>query len=453
MKTALIGDMARALGAYGLPRLKRAAGVLTKHLPIPQPLLLVGPGASARLGQAIADFQHHKLLLVTDAVVARLGLMAPLTEALAARGSPYVVFDAITPDAPIPLVEQGITLFQAEHCDAIVAIGGGSVMDAAKAIGYAAANHKHPRALAGYFKGLHGPVPIYAVPTTAGTGSEVTVAAVIADTTQQRKLVIADTRLVPDIAALDPCLMTGLPPDVTAATGMDALTHAVEAYLGDWGTARTDHLALAAVAMVFRHLPTACRDGNDLAAREQMALAATYAGLAFTRANVGNVHALAHQLGARYHTPHGLANALLLPGVLRFSAPVVTARLAVLAQRAGVAAEGDHTAAQAAGFIDAVEALMATLGMPRQLAALREADIPDLARTACQEADANYPVPRRMGQADAEALLRGLLPAGPPAGRAAKRPTRPATPVKAKATVKAAPAAATPPPAARRARR
>ena len=292
----LITDMVRS---FGLPPLKRAAGVVTRLLPIPQPLLLVGPGASARLGEAIGEFGHRKVLIVTDTVIAKLGLMRPLTAALAAGGTRFVVFDGITPDAPIPEVEQGIALFKRKKCDAIVAFGGGSVMDAAKAIGLATANDMHPRELVGYFKGWHGPAPIYAVPTTSGTGSEVTVAAVISDPEHAAKLVIADTRIVPDMAALDPTLMTGLPPAITAATGMDALTHAVEAYIGGWSTPYSDRMALAAVRMIYRHLPIAWRNGNDLEAREKMALAAAFAGLAFTRANVGNVHAIAHQLGGR----------------------------------------------------------------------------------------------------------------------------------------------------------
>lgn len=407
MDSQLIGDMVRA---FGLPPLKRAAGWVTRLLPIPQPLLLVGPGASARLGQAIADFGHRRLLLVTDPVVTRLGLLKPLTDALAARKLAVVVFDNISPDAPLPQIERGIAHLKAAGCDAIVAVGGGSVIDAAKAIGLAAANGRHPRELAGYFKARHGPLPLYAVPTTAGTGSEVTVAAVIGDPEQSRKLVIADTRIVPTCAALDPRLMTGLPPAITAATGLDALTHAIEAFIGLWGTAHTDRLALAAVAMVYRHLPVVFRDGADLAAREQMALAATYAGLAFTRANVGNVHAIAHQLGGRYHVPHGLANAILLPPVLRFSVPAATERLAVLARHVGVGIARDRPAARARKFVDSVEALNDLLGIPRHVQALREADIPVLAAAACWEADTNYPVARRMTPDDCAALLRSVLP-------------------------------------------
>jgi len=425
----LITDMVLS---YGLPPLKRAAGVVTRLLPIPQPLLMVGPGASARLGQAIGDFRHRRVLIVTDAVIARLGLMKPLTDALAARGTPFVVLDTIPPDAPIPEVEKGIELFERKRCDAIVAFGGGSVMDAAKAIGLATANDMNPRELVGYFKGRHGPVPLYAVPTTAGTGSEVTVAAVVSDPEHNAKLVIADTRIVPDMAALDPELMTGLPPSITAATGMDALTHAVEAYIGGWSTPYTDRMALAAVGMIYRYLPIAFSDGGNLEAREKMALASTYAGLAFTRANVGNVHAIAHQLGGRYHTPHGLANAIMLPQVLRFSAPRIAAKLAVLAVRAGIGEDGHGESVLAGRFLKSVEAMNAALGIPSHLAALAEKDIPELAKAACWEADTNYPVPRRMTQRDCEGLLRAVLAPETPATAAKvpkKRAARPSATV------------------------
>jgi len=248
------------------------------------------------------------------------------------------------------------------------------------------------------------------VPTTAGTGSEVTVAAVISDPDNHAKLVIADTRLVPRLAALDPCLMAGLPGPITAATGMDALTHAVEAYIGQWGTDFTDRMALAAVAIIYENLPVAYANGQDLGAREKMALASTFAGLAFTRANVGNVHAIAHQLGGLYHTPHGLANAIVLPAVLRFSSPSCTGKLADLAVRAGVGESGQPEAELARKFLDSVESLNATLGIPAQLDALLAEDIPELARAACWEADTNYPVPRRMSQAACEELLRKILP-------------------------------------------
>ena len=412
-----LGDLARTIG---LPAAKHAAGLLARVVPIPQPTLMVGAESSARLGQAIAGFDHRKILLVTDRTCAAHGLAAPLEQALRAgrpRGGEerIIVFDEVTADAPIPVVEKGIEMFRAAGCDALVAVGGGSVIDAAKVIGLAAANGKPPRELVGYFRGRHAPAPIYAVPTTAGTGSEVSVAALISDPGCEAKFLIIDTRIVPKMAALDPLLMTGLPPAVTAACGMDALTHAIEAYIGYWSTAFTDRMALSAVGMIFENLPRVWSDGNDIAAREKMALASTYAGLAFTRANVGNVHAIAHQFGGKYHTPHGLANAIMLPHVLRFSGEAITGRLAELAQGVRLNGQNEAKAELAQKFIEAIEVLSGNLDIPRRLDALREQDIPQLAEAACREADFNYPVPRVMSQQDCEALLRAVLPE--PAGR------------------------------------
>ena len=405
-----ISDSTRAAG---LTALMKGAGLVIRFLPIPQPKLLVGPGSSGRLGQAIAGFGHAKILIVTDAVIVKLGLLKDLTDALSAGGARYVVFDEITPDAPIPLIERGIDFYKEHECDAIVAFGGGSPIDASKAIAVSVANPGKPlRKLAGYFKGLRTPVTIYAVPTTAGTGSEVTVAAVISDPARHSKIVIVDTRLVPKMAALDPCLMIGLPPHITAATGIDALTHAVEAFVGNWATPATDGMALSAVELIFENLRTAYRDGKNLQAREKMSLASTYAGIAFTRANVGYVHAIAHQFGGLYHTPHGLANAIMLPHVLKYSAPAITGRLAALAVRVRVGSEGESEVELAGKFMDAVDELNRNLGIPTHLDALQEVDIPALANAACHEAHSGYPVPRYMTQTVCEDIIRQVLPPG-----------------------------------------
>jgi len=296
-------------------------------------------------------------------------------------------------------------------------------MDASKAIAVAIATDKPLRKLAGYVRALlRSPVRIYAVPTTAGTGSEVTVAAVIADPERHAKLTIIDPRLVPKMAALDPSLMTGLPPHITAATGIDALTHAIEAFVGRWSTEYSNGMALSAVGLIFDNLRTACRDGKNLQAREKMALASTYAGFAFTRANVGYVHAIAHQFGGLYHTPHGLANAIVLPHVLRFSASAITPQLAQLALRAHAGEKGEDEELLAENFIDAVQQLNDDLGIPRHLEALQDDDIPALAQAACAEAN-TYPVPRYMTQPQCEALMRQVLPP-PAAPKAAPRPAR-----------------------------
>ena len=407
----MISDaMRNSVIATGLGAIMRGAGLVTRFIPIPQPTLLVGPGSSARLGQAVAGFGHEKILIVTDSVISKLGLLKPMTDALTAGGAQFVVFDEITPDAPIPLIEKGIAFYQEHGCDAIIAFGGGSSMDASKAIAVSISNPKPLRQLAGYLKGLRAPVKIYAVPTTAGTGSEVTVAAVISDPEKHSKLVIVDPRMVPKMAALDPSLMTGLPPYITAATGIDALTHAVEAFIGNWTTPYSDGMALSAVGLIFENLRTAYTNGKNLEAREKMALASTYAGFAFTRANVGYVHAIAHQFGGLYHTPHGLANAIMLPHVLKYSSPAITERLALLAVRAKVGTDDEPSSVLAQKFIDAVDQLNADLNIPTVLDALQESDIPALAKAACFEAHTGYPVPRYMSQAQCEDLIRQVLP-------------------------------------------
>jgi len=416
-----------AMRQKGMGALMRGASLVTRLLPFPQPTLMVGAGSSARLGESIAGMGHTKILIVTDAVIVKLGLLDALTAALTAGGADHVVFDKITPDAPIPLIEEGLAFFKEQGCDAIVAFGGGSSMDAAKVIAVAANNDKPLRELAGYFKGRRSPVPIYAVPTTAGTGSEVTVAAVVSDPERQQKLVVMDLRVVPRMAALDPELMTGLPPAITAATGVDALTHAVESFIGKWTTPYTEGMSLSAVGMIFENLPVAYENGTNLQAREKMALASTYAGLAFTRANVGYVHAIAHQFGGRYHTPHGLANAIMLPHVLDYSAPAVIPQLAQLAVRARLGDEGEDEHALALKFIDGVRALNARLGIPSTLAALREQDIPALAEAACKEALIGYPVPRYMDQDTCEAIIRKVLPAPEVAPKTPAAKRKPAT--------------------------
>ena len=430
-----------AMRHTGMGAVMRGASLVTRLLPFPQPTLMVGPGSSGRLGESIAGMGHAKILIVTDAIIVKLGLLDALTRALKAGGADYVVFDKITPDAPIPLIEEGLAFFKEQGCDAIVAFGGGSSMDAAKVIAVAANNDKPLRELAGYFKGRRNPVPIYAVPTTAGTGSEVTVAAVVSDPERQQKLVIMDLRVVPRMAALDPELMTGLPPAITSATGIDALTHAVESYIGRWTTPYTRSMSLSAVGMIFENLPVAYEDGANLQAREKMALASTYAGLAFTRANVGYVHAIAHQFGGKYHTPHGLANAIMLPHVLDYSAPEVIPQLAELAVRARLGDEGEDEDALAQKFLDGVRALNQRLGIPTTLAALREPDIPALAAAACKEALIGYPVPRYMDQDTCEAIIRKVLPvhdAVPKAPAAKRRPAARKTATRKTATRKTA---------------
>jgi alcohol dehydrogenase class IV len=250
-------------------------------------------------------------------------------------------------------------------------------------------------------------MPLFAIPTTAGTGSEVTLAAVISETQTHTKKFVIDPKILPVMTALDPTLMIGLPPHITAATGMDALTHAVESFIARSSTRQTEAWATAAVRMIFEHLPKAYADGSDLAARKAMALASYYAGLAFTRTSVGYVHAIAHTFGAYYRTPHGRANAIVLSHVLEFSEEPARARLARLAETIGL--EGASDAEKAQGFIEAVRGLMAKVDIPYTLEDLRAEDIGSIATQALGEAHLNYPVPRYMSQDQCEGLLRRML--------------------------------------------
>ena len=375
-----------------------------------KPILLSGPGSALQLCRTVAGLGARRVLVVTDAVLVKIGLIAPLVEALEAAGVACAIYDGVEPDPTHAQIETGIALGREHGCDAVFAVGGGSPMDAAKVIAACLANDCRVADLVGNFKVKKAPLPVYAVPTTAGTGSEVTAVAVVTDTEARAKTPVVDGKLVPVMAALDASLMTGLPPAVTAATGMDALTHAVESYISGFANAETRPLSVAAVRLIFANLGKVYANGADLEARQAMALASTWAGFAFTRASVGYVHAIAHNLGGLYHTPHGLANAIALPHVLDFSRDAAATQLAELAVVIGAATPAEPVAVRAQRFIDRVRALAREIGIPETLDTLRAADIPVIARRAMDEAQGFYPVPRFMVQSECEALLAKLLP-------------------------------------------
>lgn len=383
------------------------SGTLSKLLPDRVPVTFVGAGAAAELCEAIAQSGTGKVLLVTDQVLVDLGLVGRITAALDKVGLAHSTYSGVEPDPTTDQVEAGLAQLSREGCDAVLAVGGGSPMDAAKVIAAAASNGGDVGKLEGMFKVRRPPLPIFAIPTTAGTGSEATVAAVVSDPQSHAKKFFVDPKLLPAMAALDPTLMTGLPPHVTAATGMDALTHAVESFIARTANAQTESWAKTAVRLIFANLPTAYANGEDLAARKAMALASFYAGLAFTRTSVGYVHAIAHTFGAFYRTPHGQANAIALPCVLEFSMESATPRLAQLADLLELGGADD--VAKARAFVASVRQLKEKVGIPETLEALREDDIPRIAQQAVAEAHLNYPVPRYMSQAQCEGLLREML--------------------------------------------
>jgi len=375
-----------------------------------QPILLTGPGSAQQMCRDMAMLGARRVLIVTDAMLVKIGLIAPLKEALEAAGVACAVYDGVEPDPTHAQIEAGLAMAREQGSDAILAVGGGSPMDAAKVIAACATNDKTIAELVGNFKVKKPPLPIYAVPTTAGTGSEVTIAAVVTDTVAQQKTPVVDPKLVPVMAALDASLMLGLPPHVTAATGMDALTHAVESYISAFSNDETRRLSAAATQMIFANLPRAYDDGNDIEARQAMAIASTYAGIAFSKASLGYVHAIAHNFGGMYHTPHGLANAIILPHVLDYSRDAAAPRLAELAVKIGAGTHAEPAQVLAQRFIDRARELSRHIGIPEKLDALRGGDVPVIAERALAEAQGFYPVPRYMDKEDCEAVIRKMLP-------------------------------------------
>lgn len=305
-------------------------------LPYKWPTTFDGAGSAKELCKHIAAEGHKKVLIVTDAMLVQLGLIDPIKAELDAQGVESTIYDGVKPDPTVDQIEAGFDMYKAEGCDGLLAIGGGSSIDAAKVIGARAKNNKPIRKMAGLFRVFRGMAPLYAIPTTAGTGSEVTIAAVVSDPEAQRKLPIMDLKIMPTACALDGTLMTGLPAPITSATGMDALTHAVEAYISEAASGKTDALAIEAAKLIMANLETAVADGANVEARQAMTSASSMAGKAFTQAGVGYVHAIAHNFGALYHTPHGLANAIVMPYVLDFSLPKCASRLADLARACNI---------------------------------------------------------------------------------------------------------------------
>ncbi len=383
---------------------------LSKVIAIPRPILLLGSGASLKLCDTVAQFGASHVLLVTDRVLTELGLFVPLVEVLERKGVRIQLFNKVMPDPTLEVVEQGLEAYKEGGCDAILAFGGGSVIDAAKVIAAAAGNEKPAARMLGLFRVRKPCVPLYVVPTTAGTGSEVTLAAVISEQIKGKthKSLVIDPKLVPVAAALDARLMLGLPAPVTAATGIDALTHAIEAYISEFASEETDYYARAAVKLIFENLRALCKNGNSLKRREAMALASFYGGLAVTQAGVGYVHAIAHQVGSRYHIPHGEANAIFLSPVLRYSEPRVRERLAELARHIDLGANVDTSKQLAEQFIHAVEQLIRDVGLRSSLNLMKPEDLPELVADALKEAHGTYPVPRYMTDQDCLGILASI---------------------------------------------
>lgn len=334
---------------------------------------LHGAGAIGDMVKLVAGKQWGKALIVTDGQLVKLGLLNSLFAALDEQQMAYQLFDEVFPNPTEALVQQGYAAYQAARCDYLIAFGGGSPIDTAKAIKILTANPGPSTAYSGVGKVKNAGVPLVAINTTAGTAAEMTSNAVIIDSERQVKEVIIDPNLIPDIAVDDASVMLDIPPAVTAATGMDALTHAIEAFVSVGAHPLTDANALEAIRLINLWLPKAVDDGHDLQAREQMAFGQYLAGMAFNSAGLGLVHALTHQPGATHNLPHGVCNAILLPIIENFNRPNAVARFARVAQAMGVDTRGMSDEAASMEAINAIRTLSKRVGIPRVSASLASA--------------------------------------------------------------------------------
>lgn len=375
--------------------------------PSEKPLLFTGPNSTAKLVKLWEESGYTKPLIVTEKHLVQLGLIDDTIAQFRKGGHDPVIYDGIEPNPTFAVVEAGIKTCKENQCDSIFVIGGGSAIDAAKVIAACVSNQKSVEQVVGLLKIKKPTLPFFAVPTTSGTGSEMTNAAVISETSTHQKKFVVDAKLLPRATALDPILIKSLPPHITATTGMDALTHAIEAYtsLNQYTDAKRD--AELAVKLLLTYLPKAYKNGEDLEAREQVALGSFLAGYAFNKSGLGYVHAISHQISAHYNTPHGLANAVILPRVMRFNLEKSAERLAALETMMNSHAKGNSTQL-ATKFITRIEHLSNTLNIPDGLEEIEEKDYSKIAKNALKEARLFYAVPRTMKPQECNNILKSI---------------------------------------------
>lgn len=324
-----------------------------------------GGGASKHLVEEIQRLGGNKVLFVTDSYIKSTGLINSFIKSLLDIGVETSVFDRVQPDPTVKNIEDGLKQFISEGADILVAVGGGSPMDAAKAISISKTNSAPLSQYMGYHKIPNPGVPVVAIPTTAGTGSEVTKVTVITDTENDVKMMILDDNLLPSVALVDYELTMSMPAPLTAHVGVDTLTHGIEAFVSKKASATTDVLALSCISLVAENLENAWHNPKDRAAREGMSLAASHGGMAFTNSSVCLVHGMSRPLGVQFHLPHGLSNAVLLPAVTRFSIRGAKERYARVAKTMGFANESESDESSAAALVDGLEKLNQRLKVPQ----------------------------------------------------------------------------------------
>lgn len=373
------------------------------HIPA---LNLMGEGALQKAIDTLQKRDFSRALIVTDTGLVNTGLVDQVVASLKQVGIDSRVFSEVRPNPTTANVESGLALLQTSDCDFVISLGGGSPHDCAKGIALVATNGGSIKDYEGVDQSLLPQLPLVSINTTAGTASEMTRFCIITDEARHIKMAIVDKHTTPILSVNDPLTMLGMPKGLTAATGMDALTHAIEAYVSTAATPITDACALKAVEIITEFLPRAVEDGQDIEAREQMAYAQFLAGMAFNNASLGYVHAMAHQLGGFYDLPHGVCNAVLLPHVEAFNSKAVAERLAKVGQSMGVIPTGDADA-DANTCIEAIKALKEKVGIPRGLADLgaKQENIPVLATNALKDA-CGFTNPIQASQEEIEAIFK-----------------------------------------------
>jgi len=386
---------------------QRVMNLVVPRLPYRRPPILE---SVEQVPAALRERGIDRVLLVTDKSICALGLTDSLRDALRAQGIAYEMFDEAAGDPTIQMVESAREVYMKNGCQGMIAFGGGAAMDCAKAVGARIARPRRSlRQLKGIMRVLRRLPLIVAIPTTSGTGSETTVAAVITDQEDGYKFTIMDPVVIPHIVVHDPKITASLPLFVTATTGMDALTHAIEAYIGSAVTKASGQEALEAARLISENLLPACQDGSNMEARANMLRAAYLAGRAFSRSYVGYCHAVAHSLGGKYHIPHGLANAVLLPYVLDAYGSAIYPKAKQLAIAMHLAEEETSEAAAAHRLISWIRWMNRTIGIPEQLEGICPENIPQMSVYADREANPLYPVPVLMDRRELERFYYDVM--------------------------------------------
>lgn len=379
-------------------------------LPWRIPEILDGENSLDRLPAIVKENDIENVLIITDRTIVSLGLMEGLLKGLDIEDIRYTVYDNTVPNPTINNVEEALKLYKENQCKGLIAFGGGSSIDCTKAVGARIARpDKTIPKMKGQLRVRKKIPPLFAIPTTGGTGSEATLAAVISNSETHEKYSINDHALIPPFAVHDPLLTVNLPPNITSTTGMDALTHAIEAYIGKSNTRETRRLSKEVVKLVFENLYEAYSNGSNLNARKNMLDAACKAGRAFTRAYVGNVHAIAHTLSGFYSVPHGLANAVILPYVLEYYGESIHKPLSELADSAGIGEPSDTMGQKAEKFIAAIKTLNENMDIPKKVSGINAKDIPIMVERALDEANPLYPVPQILLKKDMVYLYQMIM--------------------------------------------